>query len=211
MNIKILKIITLNTFLITGSLLISGQANAYCPAGEAADCGVEIIQKCNIKKMKPGDTCPDGSIFVGSAPDETAPLFTTGPAYQTSSKWGYYSEIIGALSNYRGVDNTKKIVDYKSDTKNPVSRDEGAAHYCFDLVAHGHDDWYLPSEMELAPVYENRFKIDGINTSGKFPYGLYWTSSEDSLISAYSKEFNRGFRINLAKNNEVMVRCIRSE
>ena len=85
---------------------------------------------------------------------------------------------VGARANGigQGSINTKMIVD----SCKPVKY---AAHFCYDLVHNGYDDWYLPSSSEVDLFYypmasKGLFKIKG--------NGNYWTSNEHGAGHAYS-------------------------
>lgn len=91
--------------------------------------------------------------------------------------WGC-GKYVGASANGigQGAINTKMIVDSCTPVKY-------AAHFCYNLVHNGYDDWYLPSSREVDLFYypmasRGLFKIKG--------NGNYWTSNEFGGGHAYS-------------------------
>jgi len=99
--------------------------------------------------------------------------------------WGAYnSPILGARSWTDGESNTNAIVAQLGNNGG-ISY---AAKVCYDLVAYGHNDWYLPSIRELDAIDNQSYLIpgygiDSVNTLnvGVLPYPLgytYWSSTE---------------------------------
>ena len=106
----------------------------------------------------------DGKIFVY-------------PANNSSNiKWADY-KFTGATSLTNGEENTNKIVSQ-------LGEGDYAAKLCYDLVAYGYDDWYLPSYHELIAIYKQTSTIKGINYSI-----FYWSSSESSKKKAWLHYF----------------------
>ena len=83
-----------------------------------------------------------------------------------------------------------------------------AMNYAAKLDAHDHDDWRLPSRAELNALYNNRAAISGFDTSGSFPAGYYWSSSEYNSLYAWYQGFSDGFQGN-GKHDGLSVRCVR--
>jgi hypothetical protein len=77
------------------------------------------------------------------------------------------------------------------------------------LEAHGHKDWKLPSQAEQDVLFANRTAIGGFNTSGSFPAGYYWSSSEGSNVSAWFQRFSDGLQDFSLKSYGLSVRCVR--
>ena len=85
----------------------------------------------------------------------------------------------------KGLANTKAIVAFIS------SRGGGfgsAAWDCNDLVVNGFDDWYLPSQSELNYMYGNLHR----RGLGGFTGGLYWSSTIQGSLAAFSINFLDG-------------------
>lgn len=86
-----------------------------------------------------------------------------------------------------------------------------ATEYCADLVAHGHDDWSVPSIDELSVLYNNRAAIGNFNVSGLFPAGWYWSSMESrDYPFASAQRFDGGYSAWGRKSVESSLRCVRS-
>lgn len=117
--------------------------------------------------------------------------------------WGANS-ITGANSPGDGIENSGKIIRYFSQ-KDPGTK-EPAARYCDTLSLGGHDDWYLPSIMELRKIYQEQDIIGG------FILGDYCSSTEYGRQDAYAIHFRPHNRVEFYynKTNPVYhVRCIR--
>jgi len=67
------------------------------------------------------------------------------------------------------------------------------------------DDWFLPSQDELAAMYDN-LKMKGL---GDFVSGNYWSSSENAKSSAWAVHFGSGGQSFTPKSGEVRVRAVR--
>lgn len=97
------------------------------------------------------------------------------------------------------------LMVYSEDFEGTYTWDE-AMKACEDLVAFGFDDWYLPTENELAAVYMNKKKI------GNFSYTTYWCSSEPYGTGGNNAKFRNFYSGNQSyfpKNSKRKVRCVR--
>jgi hypothetical protein len=89
--------------------------------------------------------------------------------------------------------------------------------YCTNLVANNHDDWRLPTEAELAILYNNRAtgSFSGtFNDSQPFPAGIYWSSTNSLQFSnsARVRYFNDGGTGWGNKDNGgALIRCVRDK
>ena len=70
-------------------------------------------------------------------------------------------------------------------------------------MAHGYDDWYLPSRDELDALYKNRAVV------GNFEPLWYWASTEDDKDKAWIQNFADGFAHAINKGLLGRVRCVR--
>ncbi|MDA3868336.1 MAG: hypothetical protein PF489_16505 [Salinivirgaceae bacterium] len=87
--------------------------------------------------------------------------------------------------------------DFDNQMNYVIARDA-----CSDLIAHGYDDWFLPTRDQLNGLYLNKEKLGGF---GSDPY---WS------VSALDKEanaqnFDKGVQQDLPKSTVLNVRCIR--
>ncbi len=84
-----------------------------------------------------------------------------------------------------------------------------AADICINLVLNGYDDWFLPSILELEKMYIN-LHINGYG--GFVPSGtdFYWSSSENSDVSAWVIKFDNGDVFTNGKGFAELVRPVRS-
>jgi hypothetical protein len=60
-----------------------------------------------------------------------------------------------------------------------------ARTYCLFLNFDGKTDWRLPTKEELNEIYES---------DNDFGSGRYWTSNEETVMSAWSQSFENGSR-----------------
>jgi hypothetical protein len=95
---------------------------------------------------------------------------------------------------------------------------DSAVEYCEGLLAHGYDDWRLPTQGQLAILYNARASIGNFDTSGIIPQGWYWSSTEDLGIgdTAYAQSFRdeqepvRGGFVS-KHYGKLSVRCVRTD
>jgi hypothetical protein len=85
-----------------------------------------------------------------------------------------------------------------------------ALTYCEGLTWAGHDNWRLPSVVELRSIVDTRMYTPAIDTMA-FPATLwegFWTSSSRSAV-AYSVSFDSGAAVESNKTTSALhVRCV---
>jgi hypothetical protein len=97
--------------------------------------------------------------------------------------WGGYGTAIGAVSDSNGFANTNMIVAALGNNGGVPY----AAKVCYDLVAHGHDDWYLPSIWELKNVlYDNYEQIPEFDEKRTY---LSSTETSQNSIATYIPKY----------------------
>ena len=130
---------------------------------------------------------------------ETHGLIAAPSDQSISSSWGCIGIIIGGTSTSLGSGqaNTTAIV-------NGCLNQSIAANICNTFVLNNYTDWYLPSKDELNILYLNQIAIGG------FAADFYWSSSEDSNVTAWGQHFNSGAQNGFGKSNLYHVRAIRS-
>jgi hypothetical protein len=65
-------------------------------------------------------------------------------------------------------------------------------------------DWYLPSEVELQLLYNQKVVVGG------FSNYFYWSSTEVSGDMAWMRDFSFGYPIPHLKNEALSVRAVRA-
>ena len=85
----------------------------------------------------------------------------------------------------------------------------GAKEYAAKLDAHGHQDWRVPTKVELNVLFNNRAAIGGFNVSGSDPAGWYWSSSQDDVWTAWEQRFSDGPQGYSLQDLPSSVRCVR--
>jgi hypothetical protein len=144
--------------------------------------GVQLMAQNNSTSVhRIGEKFGGGIIFYI---DETGQHGLIAAPFDQSYgiKWGCAHNKINANTLNDGVLNT--IVIIRNCGK------ETAAGICSDLGIGGFNDWYLPSLNELALLYQNRMKVDGLTT------GDYWSSTE------YTKGGNDSWAIHFGRNGK---------
>jgi len=199
--------------------LVMGASGWQCSSGSGggAPTGCDNI----------GDTCSDGTIYAGLSPDGNVPMYTTPADASSGVYWGTYGFTTGSTSNVTGRDNTADIYAHVQNGDGDYNPDDSytpnAAVLCEELTAHGHSDWYLPARYELDVLYDNLVDQNGdntpggplgstfgFNTSGSFPAGYYWSSSEYTINYAWRQSFSAGAQsYNGNKYTGLSVRCVR--
>lgn len=114
------------------------------------------------------------------------------------SIWGCMGILIGGTSTSIGSGqmNTTAIV-------NGCMNQSIAANVCNALILMDYSDWYLPSKDELEKLFLNQAVIGG------FTADFYWSSSEDSSVTAWGHHFT-GAQNAFGKSNSYRVRAVRS-
>ncbi len=141
-----------------------------------------------------GAVCSDGTILAGPSPDDGKPMYVAaadGAGYDAgSSGWGpTYQDVGIALcetpearggSCATGKANAAFIAGLNAKLKefNGNYDEYKAVMHCENLVAHEHDDWYLPARDEM----ESILKGAGSNPDHGLLGGSFYTSS---LVTPY--------------------------
>ena len=191
-----------------------------CPNGDGCD-------PCHpMHSAPPGTVCFDGTVFAGVSPDGSTSMFTTsldagafsfhnGTAdCQASSANCVDTPLENCVDDPPGTAPTCRTGASNSITLATAANIESpynAAVFCNDLEAHGHDDWYLPAQDELAVLYQYRNDIGGFNLTGPFASTSYLSSSEQHQIAAVRVRFTDGNILTVHKHVSLSVRCVRKE
>ncbi len=159
-----------------------------------------------------GTVCSDGSVFAGYSVDGNYPMYTTpndGGLYPWNNGNSSGQTATSQLNGVTGNANTTASVALDSDSITGGTQPHQAAQYCYDLVAHGKSDWYLPANSELDVLYTNRSAIGNFNLTGTDLVGYYWSSTEQSTNEAYIYRFSDGYTGQWNKYWGNNVRCVR--
>ncbi len=143
-----------------------------------------------------------GGIYAGIMPDHvgTQPrflIFATDEAVDVD--WGGlgWTEI-GARNPDNGMMNTQHL-----DVCHSVFHSHDAAHFASEYEQDGHKDFYLPSQRELDVAYHTlRENFDASD--------WYWSSTEQSKLMAYGRNFGELDLPHLLKVIKGRVRPVRS-
>jgi Flp pilus assembly pilin Flp len=152
-----------------------------------------------------GDTCNDGTIYLGTAPNSTEDLYTMPADLAKQYAWdgdanigfnhAFNAQVTDALNKEDGRANVDNLlggdgVDDSGDDYGP----HPAAAACATIEANGHTDWYLPAALERDIL------VNELSSSG-------WSSTEHPTKKekkARPRSFAEAF-----KDNKKNVRCVR--
>jgi len=121
----------------------------------------------------------------------------------TAAPWGCSGSYFGATAYEIGTGNQNTNLIISGCPTAGI-----AARLCTNLTLNGYSDWFLPSELELARIYNNLYK-EGI---GGFSPALYWSSTEaSSYTQANAVNFLNGETPYwYDKSNTYHVRAVRA-
>ncbi|MEM7371994.1 MAG: DUF1566 domain-containing protein [Bacteroidota bacterium] len=60
---------------------------------------------------------------------------------------------------------------------------------CANLTAYGHNDWYLPSKLELDAMYKQSYLITGLSQTSA---AKYWSDTEQDATNAFTQRLDYG-------------------
>lgn len=149
-----------------------------------------------------GDLCADGTVFAGYHPITQAHLFIPTTDQGTISEWKTSTGVndIATDSIHDGEANTNQVVN---STTFPAFK------LCKDLGTGGHNDWYLPSQVELYYLWSVRATIEAEGNITNFQNARYWSSTEYNINRAWIQDFTDGYQDDSNKTSADRVRCLR--
>lgn len=198
-----------------------GSCSVYHPnGGGVAPCDVvvAVVEPCTVPNI--GDECPDGSIYAGMSPDGNRRMYTTpndGPTLPWNNGNGTGYAPTGAISATAGFANTMAAYAIDADTNTPEFEYHLGAQYCAELVAHQHDDWYIPAMDEMQVIGDNQEDLPNIQSGAPYPACHYMVSTEanSDLFSAmhfWGAGNGEAAATGLyGKENVFIVRCVRKD
>ncbi|MEZ4978188.1 MAG: hypothetical protein R2772_02725 [Chitinophagales bacterium] len=126
-------------------------------------------------------------------------LYAFPSANSTSINWGS-QVLVGptAQTPNDGEQNTNAII------ANNGSTSSYAPQLCYNLIAYGYSDWYLPSKDELNCLYTN-----GIGSGSIY----MWNSTEYSSSAAWVQNMSTGSQFTASKinGNNYGAKCVRKD
>ncbi|WP_435642127.1 DUF1566 domain-containing protein [Micavibrio aeruginosavorus] len=174
-----------------------------------------------------GQECSDGSVYAGTSPDGSFPMYTThcdaGMTWNGSACTGTRSTfaynnanasgdtVSNASSTVSGSANTASLLITDADSITGGVQPHQAAQYCGDLSANGRGDWYLPALDELAILRDNRVAIGGfeLNAGASGEQRRLWSSSDNGQFTAWRQNMPDGVQGNPVKDEINTARCVR--
>jgi len=161
---------------------------------------------------KIGDTGPAGGlIFYDKGNNIGGWRYLEAAPASTEAKviWSHERDSIDSVINQRalglGKQNTQKMMDYFNNRGGGF---DTAVRVCVDLSINGFNDWFLPSFDELNWMYGNLHR-KGIGEFKNERYSYYWSSTQESFLSAYVIDFSDGKQTRTEIIYKQYVRAIR--
>jgi len=204
--------------------------NTTYPASSTETC-----IKCKETRGSPrttqiGDTGPAGGIIFHIVPGGfnvqgysggpahlnfaayTAYYLEAAPANEPSTaQWGAYGTSIPGVTTFTSlsVAEASLLGNGRKDTYIIVnhlgtSETGRAAQRCANKSLNGFTDWFLPSLGELNQLYNNRVAVGNLGTN------WYWSSSQNSVNSAWYQGIGSGSRSGGGKESYGDVRAVRA-
>jgi hypothetical protein len=158
-----------------------------------------------------GETCSDGTIYAGLSPDGNEKMYAAAADALSTYAWGptgVDTAMENCTTNNPGIQDSCSTGEANATLLAELGGTFASATYCEGLEAHGHDDWYLPSQNELDVIYDNLKSGQPAGTHG-FQSAYYWSSSENNSGYAWGQHFTSGIQVNGSKANSYRVRCVR--
>ncbi|MFC4236218.1 hypothetical protein ACFOY8_13460 [Thalassospira xianhensis] len=162
-------------------------------------------EPCNgaPEAASPGTICADGSVYIGTSPDGNVPMYAVftdmGMGY-----WGTSAFATLATSPITGEANSLILYNHITAGDGTANPDDGVSPNifvtCYNLVAHGHDDWYVPARDE---VPNNLLLPDGVD---------FWTSTGSGTANpdtAYFRNFSSW--VTFYKDTTHSFTCVRKD
>ncbi len=153
-----------------------------------------------------GQICADGSIYFtsynyGAGAEK---IYVTNTNQSTSSAWktSTGTNDIATDSTTDGKLNHAQV--------SPIANFP-AFNVCDALNRHSKTDWYLPSQNELALLYNNRAAINASSIQAFSTTGSYWASTETTTTQARYYYFQMNIQNQQTKTNTYNIRCIRRD
>jgi hypothetical protein len=116
-----------------------------------------------------------------------------------TTSWGCRGTDITGTTASDGLQNTINII-------NICTSQNIAAEFCWNLNLSGYTDWYLPSPNDLTNMYNVVGFIPNLTIlAGNY----YWSSQQNTTLTAKALIFTNGSIANADKNSNVRVRPIR--
>jgi len=210
---------------IVGAINLSGNASSSNPAAgtirwNAAKVDFEGYDGSNWKSLTglPAPTPPpsyqigdyedEGVVFYVSPDGKTVKFVYIGELHSFST-WTSPSNFLidGADSNVDGLQNSLDIINDSQTT-------DSAAELCLNLVAGGHNDWYLPAVNELVSLFDARSSINSILTSNlgdDLSLSTTWSSTEFNSINVKTHDGSEpGGSVSPRTETNKKIRAIRT-
>lgn len=155
-----------------------------------------------------GNTCNDGSVYVGLSPDGNIPMYMTTAAHQIFSTYGGFAQTGNPVCDDGGTNAACRTGAANTAALAALTPAQTIPRHCHNLVAHGNDDWYLPSRAEMFVLHQMEASVGSDLMNNEW----YFTSSESSyntdhvytVNSASGQQWRQGY-----KGNTYPGRCVR--
>jgi len=196
-------------------------------------CIIEVVAICGDGILQPGEECDDGNstsgdgcyacqielaAAIGDFRDGGVVFWLDGSGgglvvdinVLSAAEWGCTGTAITGADGIVIGTGSQNTIDIVTDCSTVGT----AADICLNLTLNGYNDWFLPSQNELAEMYTNKASVNTTITAngGDILSSLYsWSSTEFDVNNAYYFRFTNGTSANYAnKVNALTFRTVRA-
>jgi hypothetical protein len=182
------------------------------PAKVGAEVRASAPVKSPVKEPVPAVVAPKPARVVAPAPPPPPPPKPKPPPEPLHPP--ELGEKVPDGTIYAGVspDTGRPMYVQTADAPRMMDFDD-ACVFAARSDANGRRDWRVPSQGELAVLFNNRAKIGGFNVTGMSSAGWYWTSDSHAQWQepvAWKQRFSDGTQDYDGKQERISVRCVRS-
>jgi hypothetical protein len=199
--------ITASSAIFNGTIAAVGDP-AYTERGFVYGAMHNPTIEDNTKKVVSGSGT--GAFFISASGLTTGTTYYVR-AYAHSSKGTAYGQEISFMANDPNyvILSAAGLMVQKTDItgSSPVSWST-AQSLCENSTLAGYTDWRVPTQAELATLYNERNTIGGFTTSATNTN--YWSSSYYTSSNYYYQNFSSGAQYYNYTTSSYRARCVRS-
>lgn len=150
-----------------------------------------------------GDSCTDGSIYMGISPDGNKCMYTHDSSGTTLAFLSSSVTVEPALDDNDGDKNTSDLV--------ADSHSHPAATYCDTKSEHGRDDWYLPAVNEAEVVGFNYGELSHLLNATADIWSSTTTATVGNAFKVEQADNAPPSIVEETTNTVLDIRCVRKD